>query len=117
MRDRVAVAGERGGAGNALRVEVVRAPGPAPSERDVEAALRADGLTPHAWGNGAGYSYARHAHGSHKVLCCVSGSIVFHTDGGDVALGAGDRVELPPGVEHGATVGDAGVLCVEAYRP
>ena len=71
VRDRVAVAGERGGAGNALRVEVVRAPGPAPSERDVEAALRADGLTPHAWGNGAGYSYRR---GTRTVLtrCCAA---------------------------------------------
>jgi mannose-6-phosphate isomerase-like protein (cupin superfamily) len=113
----VAVPTERDDAVNALGVEVVRPPGPAPSQRDVEAAVGAEGLTPHAWGNGAGYSYARHAHGYHKVLFCVSGSIVFHTDAGDVALGAGDRMELAPGVEHGATVGDAGVVCVEAYRP
>jgi mannose-6-phosphate isomerase-like protein (cupin superfamily) len=110
------VPGERGDAVNALGVEVVRASGPAPSQRDVEAAVVTEGLTPHVWGNGAGASYGRHAHGYHKVLFCVSGSIVFHTDAGDETLGPGDRMELPPGVEHGATVGDAGVLCVEAYH-
>jgi len=46
----------------------------------------------------------------------MSGSIIFHTDAGDVALAAGDRMELPRGVEHSATVGADGVECVEAYR-
>jgi cupin superfamily acireductone dioxygenase involved in methionine salvage len=50
------------------------------------------------------------------VLYCVSGSIVFHTSGGDVALAPGDRLELPAGVEHSATVGHDGVQCVEAFR-
>ena len=59
--------------------------------------LHAEGLTPHAWGNAAGFSYGRHVHEYHKVLFCVSGSIVFHTDAGDVVLGPGDRMELPPG--------------------
>ena len=108
---------ELGATGRALGIEVVAAPGPPPSEHEVEAVVRAEGLSPHGWGNDAGYSYARHVHGYHKVLFCVAGSIVFHTDAGDVALAPGDRLELPPGVGHGATVGEAGVRCVEAYRP
>lgn len=75
-----------------------------------------EGLTPHAWGNQGGYSYASHAHEYHKVLVCMRGSIVFHVDTGDVELAPGDRMELPGGVAHGATVGDDGVECVEAYR-
>ncbi len=98
-------------------VAVVRTPGRAPTRRDVEAGLHAEGLTPRVWAHAAAFSYGRHVHTQHKVLCCVSGSIVFHTDAGDVALGPGDRMELAPGVEHGATVGHDGVECVEAYRP
>jgi quercetin dioxygenase-like cupin family protein len=50
------------------------------------------------------------------VLVCLSGSIVFHTDEGDVELGPGDRLDLEPGTEHAATVGPRGVECVEASR-
>ena len=82
----------------------------------MERALRAEGLTPRPWSNGPDVSYDRHEHEHHKVLLCVSGSIIFHTDTGDVALAPGDRMELPPGVEHSATVGADGVECVEAYR-
>lgn len=88
-----------------------------PRDANVEAGLHAEGLTPRVWAHAAAFSYGRHVHTQHKVLCCVSGSIVFHTDAGDVALGPGDRMELAPGVEHGATVGHDGVECVEAYRP
>jgi hypothetical protein len=31
-------------------------------------------------------------------------------------LAPGDRMELPAGTEHSATVGDAGVVCWEAAR-
>jgi uncharacterized protein YjlB len=95
---------------------VDRGAGPAPARAEVEAALRAEGLDPRSWGNGAGFGYARHVHEDHKVLVCVAGSIVFHTDDGDVALGPGDRLELPAGLGHAATVGEHGVECVEAYR-
>ena len=52
----------------------------------------------------------------HKVLFCLSGSIVFHTDDGDVELTAGDRLDLPPDTAHAATVGSAGCGCVEGSR-
>jgi quercetin dioxygenase-like cupin family protein len=50
------------------------------------------------------------------VLFCLEGSITFHLDDGDVTLEAGDRLDLEPGTEHGATVGPRGCACVEASR-
>jgi cupin superfamily acireductone dioxygenase involved in methionine salvage len=50
-------------------------------------------------------------------LFCLEGSIVFHTNEGDVALDAGDRLDLPAGTSHAATVGASGCSCVEAWGP
>jgi len=97
-------------------VEVVRATGPSVARGEIEAIMVAQGLTPVAWGNGADVTYDRHFHQKHKVLYCVAGSIVFHTEAGDVRLAPGDRMELPAGVTHGASVGPGGVECVEAFR-
>ncbi|HET9724060.1 MAG TPA: cupin domain-containing protein [Actinomycetota bacterium] len=81
------------------------------------AAFTAEGCSaPRRWGNGPGDTYGRHAHGYHKVLFCLSGSISFHTDDGDVELRPGDRLDLEPGTQHAATVGPRGVGCVEASR-
>jgi hypothetical protein len=71
---------------------------------------------PRSWANGPGDRYGRHEHPFHKVLFCLSGSIVFHTDDGDVTLTAGDRLDLEPGTAHAATVGPDGCECVEASR-
>ena len=49
------------------------------------------------------------------MLFCLEGSIVFHTDDGDIELGAGDRLDLPAGTRHAATVGRSGYACVEAW--
>ena len=87
--------------------------GGAVNEADAARLLFDAGLTPRHWGNGPGDTYARHAHGYHKVLYCVAGSITFHTDDGDLRLVAGDRLDVPPGTEHAASVGPDGVRCVE----
>jgi hypothetical protein len=84
---------------------------------DALAALSSDGCSsPRFWGNGPRDNYGWHDHGFHKVLFCLSGSIVFHTREGDVELTAGDRLDVEPGTEHAATVGPAGCKCVEASR-
>ena len=84
---------------------------------EIEAAMRAEGLSPRRWGNAPGDTYDWHEHGYHKVLYCLSGSIVFHTrTDGDLELQAGDRLDIEPGTAHAATVGDQGVECVEAPR-
>ena len=91
--------------------------GPAPSGQDLEAALLDEGLSsPSTWANGPGVTYGWHQHGYHKVLYCVSGSILFRTRDGDHALGPGDRLDVEPGTEHAATVGPDGVRCIEASR-
>ncbi len=84
---------------------------------DADRAFTEEGCSsPRLWGNGPGDTYGRHVHGYHKVLFLLTGSILFHTDDGDVELLAGDRLDLEPGTEHSATVGRNGVECVEASR-
>ncbi len=67
------------------------------------------------WSNGPGDTHGAHAHSYKKVLCCLQGSIVFHTDHGDVALKTGDRMVLEAGTSHSATVGHEGTKCAEAH--
>ena len=81
------------------------------------AALSPEGCSaPRFWSNGPGDAYGWHDHRYHKVLFCLTGSIVFHTRAGDVELTAGDRLDLDPGTEHAATVGPDGCGCVEGSR-
>ena len=90
-----------------------------PDEAALRAAFAAEGLTPHAWSNGPHYQYAPHTHSYHKVLYVLRGDIVFELPASGVvlALGPGDRLDLPPGTLHQARVGPAGVTCLEAARP
>ncbi len=74
------------------------------------------GPDPARVGNGPGDTYGWHEHGYEKVLYCVRGQIVFHTAGGDIELGPGDKMVLPPHIAHAATVGAEGVRCIEAPR-
>jgi uncharacterized protein YjlB len=94
--------------------------GPAAALGDAASAAAAvfasEGLVPHTWSNESGYRYAAHRHPLHKVLICVEGSITFHTADGEFALRSGDRLDLPAGTAHRATVGQGGVTCMEAYR-
>jgi len=82
----------------------------------VRSELEGRGLALSDWGNGPGDRYGWHDHPYHKTLVCLAGSIVFHTDEGDVSLEAGDVLELEPGTRHAATVGPSGVRCAEAGR-
>ncbi len=92
------------------------------SEPPTEAALRriytGEGLSPYAWSNAPGDTYSPHSHPYHKVIYVVRGSITFGLpqERRAVTLRAGDRLELPPGVMHDATVGPDGVLCLEAHK-
>ena len=71
------------------------------------------------WSNGPGDTYAPHSHDYDKILVAKRGSITFHLLelGRDVTLNEGDRLELPAGTVHGATVGSAGVRCHESHLP
>ncbi|HYJ61175.1 MAG TPA: cupin domain-containing protein [Actinomycetota bacterium] len=90
----------------------------AATRADAVTAMAAEGCgAPRAWANGPGDTYGAHDHERAKVLYCVEGSIVFHVAGEDLALGRGDRLDLPARTVHAATVGPSGCACVEAWAP
>jgi quercetin dioxygenase-like cupin family protein len=74
-----------------------------------------EGLAASTWSNGPGDRYASHDHGYDKVIVVAHGSISFGLDEGSILLDAGDRLELPAGTIHDATVGTTGVTCLEAH--
>ena len=77
--------------------------------------MRAEGLGPHGWGNGPGDTYGWHERGYEKVLYCVRGQIVFRTAGGDIELGPGGKLVLPPHTAHGKR--SARTACAASKRP
>lgn len=81
--------------------------------------LVAEGLVAQAWSNGPDDQYLTHDHDYDKVIVVVVGSIVFGLPdtGGRLLLETGDRLELPAGTAHDASVGSLGVTCLEAHRP
>ncbi len=86
---------------------------------DLMARLRQEARDAYAWSNGAGYRYGSHSHAYTKILYCAAGSIDFIVDPEDrvIHLEAGDRMELPAGTVHAATVGERGVTCIEGKKP
>lgn len=92
-----------------------------PQEQELRRRMQQEGLSPYAWSNGPGDTYAVHSHRYEKVLYCVRGSIRFVLPdypeaSRNVDLTPGDRVILPAGTRHSALVGPQGVTCLEASR-
>jgi len=86
---------------------------------DLARRLRDEGLDPSGWANGPNDRYPAHDHRFDKVIVVERGSIRFglpasHTG---IDLVAGDRLELPAGTSHDATVSADGVACLEAHLP
>ncbi len=92
--------------------------GSPPTREQLEVLLAAEGLAPHWWSNGPGDQYETHDHTYHKVLYCLGGTITFvlPPTGERLTLAAGDRLDLPAGWPHRASVGPQGVTCVEGWR-
>jgi quercetin dioxygenase-like cupin family protein len=91
--------------------------GARPADSGVLDRLRTEGLDPSPWSNGPGDRYAAHDHTYDKVLAVAAGSIAFGLPdaGTTVELSVGDRLDLPAGTRHDATVGPEGVTCLEAH--
>src|ERR1700739_4715090 len=53
-----------------MDIVVARHHGPPPSEGEIIACMREDGLTPYGWGNAPGDTYGWHEHHYEKVLYC-----------------------------------------------
>ena len=81
--------------------------------------LWAEGWRPSPWSNGPGDQYRAHEHPYDKVLVVAAGSIRFGLPaaGTEVELAIGDRLDLPAGTSHDASVGPDGVTCLEAHAP
>jgi quercetin dioxygenase-like cupin family protein len=102
-----------------MNATVVRWDKPAsPTEQRLLDIFAAENLHPYRWSNGPGDVYGAHSHPYHKVIYVVRGSIEFGLpeSGDSLSLNAGDRLELPAGVQHDAVVGPQGVACLEAHR-
>lgn len=78
--------------------------------------MKAEGLRPYLWSNAPNHRYAVRSHNYHKVLYVIEGSleIMLPDTNQRAVLRAGDRLDVPAGVRHGATVGSNGASCVEA---
>jgi uncharacterized protein YjlB len=77
-----------------------------------------EGLSPYSWSNGPHDVYSAHSHSYNKVIYVVQGTITFGLPelGQQLSLKAGDRLDLPAGIVHDATVGAQGVICLEARK-
>jgi uncharacterized protein YjlB len=92
-------------------------PGPeTPTHTALMKAMTDEGLRPYSWSNSPFDVYAAHAHSYNKVICVVEGSITFGLPEleRELTLNAGDRLDLPAGTLHNATVSAQGVVCLEA---
>ena len=87
--------------------------------REIQDQLALEGLSAGPWSNGPGDRYSPHSHAYDKVLVVANGSITFHLTelGREVPLAEGERLNLPAGTVHAATVGPSGVTCLEAHLP
>jgi len=88
------------------------------TREDLMTRLSAEAQDCYSWSNGPGDRYAPHSHTYEKVLYCADGSITFDlvTEGRRLELAAGDRMVLPAGTVHSATVGPGGCTCIEGRR-
>lgn len=100
-----------------VRVQRWDRPAP-PTEEELRALCRQEGLAPYSWSNAPGDLYSAHKHAFHKVIYVVRGSITWllPDSGEEITTGPGDRLDLPAGVVHAARVGPQGVTCLEAQR-
>lgn len=87
-------------------------------ENTVKGIFEAEGCPhPRRWEGRPDEFYDWHAHGYHKVLYCLAGSIAFQNrDGLDYRLGPGDRLDIEAGTDHMAKAGPDGVQCMESYK-
>ena len=106
------------GAGRAHHAWVAATKNAAPAPTDADqavASLAAEGWTDASpWESSPEQHYPAHTHRYDKVVVCVSGSIVFTTEGSLISLDAGERMDMEANTVHEAVAGPQGSVCVEA---
>ena len=78
--------------------------GTPPSEQEAEARLGQEGYESFVWNDVPGAAYPRHRHDYDECLWIIRGEITFTIDGQEHHLKAGDRLYLPAGIPHTASV-------------
>jgi len=88
-----------------------------PVAEELRAQLEEEELHVYQWSNQPGDKYPGHTHGYHKIIYVLNGSIKFDlpTRHETLTLRTGDKLELPSGIRHLATVGPEGVTCLESH--
>jgi len=79
-----------------------------PTEEEAEARLRQEGYESFRWHDVPGSNYPRHRHDYDECLWILKGEMTFRIEDRDYVLKAGDRLYLPAGTPHTATVPAAG---------
>jgi cupin superfamily acireductone dioxygenase involved in methionine salvage len=99
-----------------VSIQITRMAGP--NEEIVRGMFAAENCPhPRKWAGTSSETYDWHAHGYHKVLFCLSGTIVFQDrEAMNYRLDPGDRLDIEPGIEHRAEAGPDGVECMESFR-
>jgi quercetin dioxygenase-like cupin family protein len=87
-----------------------------PTEPVLRARLAADGFGAFLWQDAPGAHYQSHAHENDETLWVLTGEIVFEVAGCSYRLGPGDRLQLPAGTRHAATVGANGATYLIGER-
>ncbi len=88
-----------------------------PTALELERRLKAEGLQPYRYSDPPGTTYPPHRHRSREVRWLLCGRMRVRLSGGDgeIVLAPGDRLDLPPGVEHTVVIdGDDPAVCVAA---
>lgn len=104
----------------AIQEDVVRVTrwtgGQHPTLSNITRNMQKEGLRPYMWENRPNYRYAVRSHGYSKIMYVVEGvmEITLPDSNQSVKLRAGDRIEIPAGIRHGAIIGSSGAKCVEA---
>lgn len=88
----------------------------APDEATLRRRLTDDGFTVLRWSDRPHHAYTPHHHDHDESLYGVRGVITFHVAGVDYRLGPGDRLMLPRGTVHAATVGSEGATYLIGER-
>jgi len=80
--------------------------------------LQAEGMTPYRFDFQAGLHYPPHAHAHTEILIIITGAMTTGEAGMEgVLLRPGDRVEIPPRMEHWMrVVGEEDVVSVRAEK-
>ena len=64
-----------------------------------------------------GVRFETHAHPNEQITLVLEGELIFEVDGETHAIGAGDAIAIPGGVEHAVSVGSAPCRAVDAWSP